>query len=148
MTCREGTKWDGPVLSEQIVSTLDIGVCPGENRSVTFETSFLLKAERRCVFATESDDGSGLFVDGALVVDNALEGTHGPELRSGTVVLAPGVHTLLVKYFNGPGGGRLSALLENRDGRAVPISVAAFLEEFHFFVTGVAPAGPGGAHER
>lgn len=139
MTCREGTKWDGAVLSEQLVSTMDIGVCPGENRSITFETSFALKAERRCVFGTESDDGSGVFVDGKLVVDNDMEGTHGPELKSGTVVLGPGVHTLVVKYFNGPGGGRLTALLENRAGAPVPISVAAFLDEFHFFVSGVAP---------
>jgi hypothetical protein len=144
MTCREGTTWDGKVLSEQLVSTLDIGVCPGENRSITFETSFALKASRRCVFTTESDDGSGVFVDGALVLDNDLTGTHGPETKSGTVVLGPGVHNLLVKYFNGPGGARLSATLEDREGRKVPISVAGFLEEFHFFVTRFAkPAGDG-----
>lgn len=148
MTCREGTKWDGKILSEQIVSTLDIGVCPGENRSMTFETSFALKTGRRFVFATESDDGSGVFVDGALVVDNDLEGTHGPELKSGAVVLGPGVHTLLVKYFNGPGGARLLATLEDRAGKAVPISVAGFVDEFHFFVPGRAPEPPADARGR
>ncbi len=141
MTCREGTTWDGKVLSEGLVSTLDIGVCPGENRSITFETSFALREGRRMKFTTESDDGSGVFVDGALVVDNDLGGTHGPETKSGTAVLGPGVHNLLVKYFNGPGGGRLTALLADRSGRDVPISVAGFLEEFHFFTTKVVPEG-------
>lgn len=143
MTCREGTTWDGKLLSEQIVSTLDIGVCPGEYRSITFETSFELKAERRCVFSTESDDGSGLYVDGKLVVDNDLAGTHGPETKTGTITLGPGVHNFLVKYFNGPDGARLSATLEDRSGKPVPISVAGFLDEFHFFVTGVAPDARG-----
>ncbi|HEX7616740.1 MAG TPA: hypothetical protein VF554_15865 [Thermoanaerobaculia bacterium] len=141
-TCREGTRWEGAVLSEQLVSTLDIGVCPGEDRSLTFETEFELKAPRRCLFTTESDDGSGVFVDGKLVVDNSLEGTHGPESRAGAVELTPGVHRLLVKYFNGPGGGRLTATLDDAAGRPVPITVAGFLDEFYFFVTRFgAPAG-------
>ncbi len=134
-TCREGTTWEGTVISEQLVSTLDIGVCPGENRSLTFETDFELKAARRCRFTTESDDGSGVFVDGKLVIDNSLAGTHGSETRSGAVELQPGVHRLLVKYFNGPGAGRLVATLENAAGQPVPISVAGFLDEFTFFVT-------------
>ena len=135
MTCREGTTWDGKLLSEQIVSTLDIGVCPGEFRSITFETSFELKAPRTCVFATESDDGSGVFVDGTLVVDNDLANTHGAETKSGTIALSPGVHNLVVKYFNGPGGARLNATLEDRSGKPVPISVAGFVDEFVFFVS-------------
>ncbi|HEX7579064.1 MAG TPA: hypothetical protein VF580_03625 [Thermoanaerobaculia bacterium] len=135
LTCRGGTKWEGAVLSEQLVSTLDIGVCPGENRSLAFETQFELKAPRKMVFVTESDDGSGVFVDGTLVVDNDLANTHGAETKSGTISLAPGVHTLLVKYFNGPGAARLVATLENAAGKPVPISVAGFLDEFSLFVT-------------
>ena len=146
MTCREGTTWDGKILSERLVSTLDIGVCPGENRSITFETSFTLKAARQCVFTTESDDGSGVFVDGRLVVDNDLNGTHGAETKTGKVDLEPGVHNLVVKYFNGPGDARLVATLVDRTGKPVPISVAAFLDEFHFYVTRFSrpPAGERG----
>jgi len=143
MTCREGTTWDGKLLSERLVSTLDIGVCPGENRSITFETSFRLKEPRTCVFTTESDDGSGVFVDGRLVVDNDLQGTHGAETKTGKVDLAPGVHNLLVKYFNGPGDARLVATLVDRAGKPVPISVAGFLDEFHFYVTRFAPPRAG-----
>lgn len=135
MTCREGTTWTGAVLSTQIVSSLDIDVCPGENRSLTFEAQFELKAPRRMDFETESDDGSGVFVDGKLVVDNDLANTHGAETKSGTIALAPGAHTLLVKYFNGPGSARLVATLKDAAGRPVPISVAGFIDEFSFFVT-------------
>jgi len=46
--------------------------------------------------ATESDDGSFVFVDGRLVVDN---GGHHPRRRvSGTIDLVRGPHTLLILY--------------------------------------------------
>ena len=144
MTCREGTTWTGHVLSEQIVSSLDIGVCPGENRSLTFEAQFELRARRKMTFVTESDDGSGVLVDDTLVVDNDLANTHGAESKSGAITLEPGVHTLLVKYFNGPGAARLLATLDDATGKRVPISVAAFLDEFYFFL----PRAAGGPRAR
>ncbi len=52
-------------------------------------------------FFTESDDGSQLFVDDKLVVDNA--GTHGNTEKRGTVQLTAGEHAIMVSYFNGGG---------------------------------------------
>jgi hypothetical protein len=55
-------------------------------------------------FTTTSDDGSQLFVDGHLVVDN--DGIHGSREQSGAVTLAAGFHDLIVTMFdrNGPDG--------------------------------------------
>lgn len=48
-------------------------------------------------FATTSDDGSWVYVDGRLVVDNG--GTHGAVTRSGQTFLERGPHSIIVEYF-------------------------------------------------
>ncbi len=57
-------------------------------------------------FFLTSDDGSRLYLDGKLVVDN--DGDHGPREVPGKVVLQAGDHTLMVLYFNDGGGSDLS----------------------------------------
>lgn len=56
-------------------------------------------------FVLDSDDGSKLFIDGFLVIDNG--GAHGPFAVSGSVFLTAGLHTLDVNFwedFGGPSG--------------------------------------------
>ncbi|MDP8236375.1 MAG: TIGR03663 family protein [Candidatus Erginobacter occultus] len=57
------------------------------------------------VFATESDDGSWLFIDERLVVDNG--GAHAVQYRSGEVTLEEGFHRIRIKYFDVGGGAVL-----------------------------------------
>jgi hypothetical protein len=52
-------------------------------------------------FSLTSDDGSNLYIDGELVVDN--DGIHSTRERSGTVRLSRGAHDIRVSYFQGPG---------------------------------------------
>lgn len=47
-------------------------------------------------FATTSDDGSTLSIDGQLVVDNG--GVHGPQQATGRTRLDPGAHFVLIEY--------------------------------------------------
>ena len=56
-------------------------------------------------FRLTSDDGSKLWIDGTLVVDN--DGSHGPEAKAGKVELAVGPHELRVVHFQGGGGAEL-----------------------------------------
>lgn len=56
-------------------------------------------------FALNSDDGSKLWIDGVLVVDN--DGLHGPVSKVGAVALAKGAHSIRVDYFNKTGGSAL-----------------------------------------
>lgn len=49
-------------------------------------------------FFLTSDDGSRLFIDDALVVDNW--GNHSEVTQTGTIALEPGVHALRVEYFD------------------------------------------------
>nr|MBA3936178.1 autotransporter-associated beta strand repeat-containing protein [Planctomycetota bacterium] len=58
-------------------------------------------------FNTSSDDGSVLFIDGTLVVDNNF--TQGVVTRSGTITLATGLHNFAMGYYQGNGGYGLNA---------------------------------------
>jgi len=56
-------------------------------------------------FATSSDDGSCLFIDDSLVVDN--DGLHGMQEANGYVALAKGYHEIRVTFFEKTGGDGL-----------------------------------------
>jgi len=63
--------------------------------------SFLAPSSGAYTFSISSDDGSWLWVDGKLTVDNS--GLHGAGEVTGTVNLSAGVHTLGFKYFERSG---------------------------------------------
>ena len=48
-------------------------------------------------FYTTSDDGSALYIDGVLVVNNDF--LHGPTELSGTITLTAGTHAIEIRYF-------------------------------------------------
>ena len=56
-------------------------------------------------FFVRSDDGSRLWIDGQLVVDN--DGLHSPVEKSGVAPLAKGWHHIRVEWFNASGGADL-----------------------------------------
>ena len=58
-------------------------------------------------FTIASDDGSRLFIDGHLVVDNG--GLHGTFAKDGTVALTPGYHDIRMEMFENFGAA--SAIL-------------------------------------
>jgi hypothetical protein len=66
--------------------------------------------EGEYVFYTVSNDGSRLFIDNNLVVDN--DGGHTALERSGTLFLTRGRHSIVVTYFQQGGGKQLTALYE------------------------------------
>ena len=59
-------------------------------------------------FRSWSDDGSRLYIDDELVVDN--DGLHALNFVDGTKTLAAGYHDLRWEYFNGPGGAAAALL--------------------------------------
>ena len=56
-------------------------------------------------FATTSDDGSMLYIDGNAVVDN--NNMQGATQATGLVDLTPGLHAIDVEYYQGGGGASL-----------------------------------------
>jgi hypothetical protein len=63
-----------------------------------------------------SDDGSRLWIDGRLVVDN--DGIHAPRLMHGEIELSEGPHRIEVAYFQGPRAGVALVLSVSRPGES------------------------------
>lgn len=74
-------------------------------------------------FATISDDGSSLFIDGAMLIDNG--GFHGLQKRSAVVHLTKGLHTFQVNYLQGAAKYELkvSWTPPGKQETAIPVSV-------------------------
>ena len=51
-------------------------------------------------FAISSDDGSKLFINGELLIDN--DGLHGMSAKSNSIMLTAGFHDIEIQYFQGP----------------------------------------------
>ncbi len=66
-------------------------------------------------FSTTSDDGSMLYIDGNVVVDN--DGLHGGRRREGIVTLSPGQHSIVITFFENDGGAMLQATVTPPNGR-------------------------------
>ena len=77
----------------------------------------------RASFFTESDDGSKLFIDGNLVVNN--DGAHGMQEAAGSVVLDKGWHALRLDYYEAFGGAGIKLSYDPVNGpkQIIPTSV-------------------------
>ena len=73
-------------------------------------------------FVLTSDDGSKLYIDDELAVDN--DGQHPPVTQSANVTLSGGIHRIRVSYFQGP-----------RFQVALQLQVAGEGEKLRFFST-------------
>lgn len=76
-----------------------------------------LHIERKGVyqFATKSDDGSVVYVDGQMVVDN--DDLHAVRYISSVAALDEGFHHIRVKYFDGGGGAVMEFLWTPPEGQ-------------------------------
>ena len=73
-------------------------------------------------FALTSDDGSRLYIDDELMVNN--DGIHAPETETASFWLAGGIHRMRVSYFQGP-----------REEVALVLEVAGPGEQLRIFST-------------
>jgi len=71
-------------------------------------------------FLTDSDDGSQLYIDGQLIVDN--DGLHGMEMKNGVIALSQGYHRIRVTYFERTGGDELNVYIDgpSTDRQIIP----------------------------
>lgn len=67
--------------------------------AIDYTGRFWIEKPGSYTFKLESDDGAILYIDGREVVDN--DGAHVPVWRQGDVMLAGGIHSIRVSYFQG-----------------------------------------------
>ncbi len=109
-----GGKWDKipnfDVMKPMPVSIVNsIGLPKGptvEYQGRVFEGYFTVPSTSLYRFSLTSDDGSKLWINDQLVVDN--DGLHGSETVEGTAALSAGPHKIRVEYFNKTGGATLN----------------------------------------
>ncbi len=100
-----------PNSAGNMFSTLS-AAAPADNVAGVFTSSFQVFYGGSYTFSLTSDDGSKLYVDDQLVVNN--DGIHGPATATGAINLLGqengaglGNHTIRVEFFEASGGGHL-----------------------------------------
>lgn len=122
-TYYEGTRFKS---TDQIKSTKpiktgtlnNISIAPAtaqDSMAFTFKTWIKIPEKGVYRFYTYSDDGSRLFIDGKLVVDN--DGSHSMRRKDGKIALEAGFHELDVLYFEDYMGEMLEVGYSSRNIR-------------------------------
>jgi parallel beta-helix repeat protein len=110
----EGTNYN-TVPDFSSITPLKLGSCNNfdltlANRSVIFSFNYTgyinVPLDGQYTFYTTSDDGSNLYIDNVLVVNN--DGLHAALEQSGTIGLKAGKHYISVGYFQQGGGSILN----------------------------------------
>lgn len=96
-------------VSEGECAGLDLTVAGRTgNFGVQFKAFLKIPKKGNYQFHLGSDDGSRLTIDGVVVVENG--GVHPHSVKSGSAMLEPGFHPIVVDYFQG--GGEWTVELE------------------------------------
>ncbi len=86
-------------------TTTTIDSLPNENFGRRYRGLIVAGVTDVYTFSLNSDDGSRLWIDGKLVVDN--DGLHGAVTKMGSAPLAKGAHKIEIGWFNQTGGAAL-----------------------------------------
>jgi len=92
------------------------------NLQVRWSGKFRAATAGTYTFATTSDDGSVLYMDGTLVVNNNF--SQGATTRSGSITLETGLHDIVIGYFQGGGSSAFAATYVPPGGQNQPLNNA------------------------
>ncbi|GHT38665.1 metallophosphatase [Bacteroidia bacterium] len=110
-------------------TTKNIGIDDTDKRDFAYEYRACIKVPEKAVyyFFTNSDDGSKLFIDGKLVVDN--DGSHSMKRINGYVPLEAGFHDFKLRYIAAAPANSLEAGVLSRTMRETPLDGLIFINE-------------------
>lgn len=89
-------------------------IFPEEDYSVIWSGRLYVDEGGIYKFYTESDDGSFLYINDKLIVNNG--GDHAVKIADGTMYLTKGHYDIKVKYFNSMGSGQIRVFWETPGG--------------------------------
>jgi hypothetical protein len=104
----DNINWEGKPIQEEIDVSMKFHWSNDNEKPVISPFSALWKGfidiekEGVYLFTLASDDGSWLYLDDRIVVDNG--GCHALASVTGSVILGKGKHKITVKYFDNGGG--------------------------------------------
>ena len=115
--------WQGEAKSIDLAAIeLPGGDEPKSNFAVKFEGQIVVPSDGEYQFWTRSDDGSMLYIDEKLVVDN--DGSHAPTEKTGKIRLSAGIHSFRLGFGQGGGGFELKAEWQPPGGQREEIPAA------------------------
>ncbi len=97
---------------------------------IRYEASFKISRPGNYKFRLISDDGSKLWLDRQLIIDN--DGVHGSHSKSASVMLHKGKHQIRVDYFQGPRYWIELRLLITKPGGSEQLFLPDFLSNRQF----------------
>jgi hypothetical protein len=102
---------------------------PEQEFALVFTGQIEIFTQGDYIFYTSSNDGSRLYINDTLIVDN--DGEHGAKEKSGQIWLSPGRHRIRVSYFQSGGSKFLAAYYRGPDfeRHVIPGSVLYFNAE-------------------
>ncbi|MDR4508798.1 MAG: PA14 domain-containing protein [Candidatus Brocadiaceae bacterium] len=106
--------WEGDPIFEEINPSITINYSDEDEKPINSPFSVIWKGyidvdvSGKYTFRLTSDDGSWLYIDNTMVINNG--GHHSRKTLEGTITLNKGKHTIMVKYFDAGGGAILSLL--------------------------------------
>lgn len=115
--------------------------------AIEFSGRIVIPASRKYAFKLTSNDGSRLWIDGKLVVDNG--GLHSEETVEDTATLSAGVHRIRVGYFQN-GGGRsldLSVTAQGQSERPATVMLADLAATESMLLRAAAEKGKSRRHD-
>jgi len=108
-------------VSEGLTTSLNLSVARrNEDYGIVFEGYFALKQEGNYTFTLASDDGSKLFINDTLLIDN--DGDHGTITKTGSLRLKAGIHKARIEFFQASGGAELFCLIAGPGMKNTPIA--------------------------
>jgi hypothetical protein len=107
-----------PILSYSDNFTLHFPGTPDDDFALTATSTVSAEAGHR-QFCTSSDDGSWLYVDGGLLINN--QGLHASQTVCQYIELSAGIHSVAVRFFEHTGAASLEVSMDGspigfRDG--------------------------------
>lgn len=98
----DNPEWSGPPIATRTDAVIDFDWTARRPvaglMSADWESRLLIERPGDYSFVVESDDGSWVYLDDRLIVDNG--GRHARQRRSGRATLDAGLHRLRVTYFD------------------------------------------------
>lgn len=91
-----------------------------ENTGLMYEGFIKVPVDAVYHFYLSSDDGSKLWIDDELVIDD--DGLHGDDEKSGSIALESGYHSIKLSYIQATGGANLQLLFGKKENekQAIP----------------------------
>lgn len=96
------------------ISIDDIKLPREENIGMIFTSNVIIPETGKYTFFLASDDGSKMFLNNRLLIDN--DGDHGVIEKTESIELTQGSHPIKVEWFNGGGGKWLGVFMKGPDG--------------------------------